>query len=48
MSGKSQRGDILIGVRPATVKYFRALTAGYSYGPNLLQDIVMAPIYCRI
>ena len=25
MSGKSQRGGILSGVRPATVEYFRAL-----------------------
>ena len=34
MSGKSQRGDILIGVTPATVKYFRALTF------TLLGDLV--------
>ena len=33
MPGKSQRGAILVGIRPATLKYFRALSYGlYSYG----------------
>ena len=41
MSGKSQRGDILIGVGPATVKYFRALSYGrYSYGVQRLTSML--------